>query len=119
MRLKENKAKNKEYVFSITKDDFIVQTFRSGGKGGQNQNKVESGVRIIHPASGAVCESRNHRDQPQNKKEAFGRLVQSPKFKAWHRIETAKRMLSIKDRRELEAQVDFLMADRFLQVETF
>ncbi len=52
------KLKSKKLLFSITKDDFTVQTFRSGGKGGQNQNKVESGVRIIHPASGAIGESR-------------------------------------------------------------
>ena len=51
----------KELLFSITKDDFRVDTFRSGGKGGQNQNKVESGVRIVHVASGAIGESREQR----------------------------------------------------------
>lgn len=65
----------KELLFSITKEDLIIQTFRSGGKGGQNQNKRESGVRIIHPESGARGESRNHRTQLANKKEAFRRLV--------------------------------------------
>lgn len=38
----------KELLFSITKKDFKVDTFRCGGKGGQNQNKVESGARITH-----------------------------------------------------------------------
>jgi len=64
-----------EYVFSLSKKDFTIQTFRAGGKGGQNQNKVESGVRIVHAASGAVGESRNFRDQLANKKAAFKRLV--------------------------------------------
>jgi protein subunit release factor B len=36
----------KEKLFSITKKDFKIQTFRSGGKGGQHQNKTNSGVAI-------------------------------------------------------------------------
>ena len=73
----------KQLLFSITKKDFIVQTFRSGGKGGQHQNKTDSGVRIIHPDSGARGESREERKQGQNKKIAFRRLVDSPKFKIY------------------------------------
>ena len=36
-------------AFSVTLDDCRVDTFRSGGKGGQHQNKTESGVRVTHP----------------------------------------------------------------------
>jgi protein subunit release factor B len=82
----------KKLLFSITKKDFEFQYFRSGGSGGQNQNKVNSGVRIIHKDSGAVGEARDSRDQHQNKKAAFLRLVNSDKFKAWHKIETMKRL---------------------------
>lgn len=60
-----------------------MQTFRSGGKGGQNQNVRETGVRIIHPPSGAVGESREQRFQWLNKKIAFRRMAESPKFQAW------------------------------------
>ena len=74
----------KELLYSITKKDLKIQTFRSGGPGGQNQNKRDTGVRIIHPASGAVGESREHRTQLQNKKAAFQRLVEHPKFKLWN-----------------------------------
>lgn len=109
----------KELIFSITKNDFDVQTFRSGGKGGQNQNKVESGVRIIHRASGAVGESREYRDQPQNKKAAFRRLVESAKFKTWLKIETAKQSLSLLERRKIEKQVDDWMAEEYLKIETY
>lgn len=77
------KTKQKQKLFSLTKKDFEVQTFRSGGKGGQNQNKVESGVRIVHRESGAVGESREERHQAQNKRIAFKRLTEHPKFKAW------------------------------------
>jgi protein subunit release factor B len=70
-------------AFSITRKDFEIQTFRSGGKGGQHQNTCESGVRIIHHESGARGECRNFRSQKQNKDEAFKRLVKDPKFKIW------------------------------------
>jgi protein subunit release factor B len=73
----------KELLFSVTLDDCDVQTFRSGGKGGQHQNKTESGVRIIHRESGARGESREERSQLQNKKIAFRRMVDHPKFRFW------------------------------------
>ena len=76
-------GKNKEHLFSVTKKDLEVQTFRSGGKGGQHQNKRDSGVRIIHKESGARGESRDERSQHRNKKIAFHRLVKNPKFKLW------------------------------------
>lgn len=82
----------KKLLFSLTKKDFEIQTFRAGGKGGQKQNKTNSGVRIIHVISGAVGEARDSRSQAQNKKAAFNRLVQSKKFKTWHRMEVSRRL---------------------------
>jgi protein subunit release factor B len=43
----------RERILSVTLADCRVDTFRAGGKGGQNQNKRETGVRITHRASGA------------------------------------------------------------------
>ena len=60
---------------TYTRKDFRVDTFRAGGKGGQNQNKLETGVRITHIESGLSAESRTHRTQRQNKIEAFNRLA--------------------------------------------
>lgn len=80
----KDKNESKQLLFSITRKDLVFQTFKSGGKGGQHQNKTESGVRIIHPASGAVGESRTERHQFQNRKLALQRLVASAKFKVWH-----------------------------------
>ena len=57
------------------KKDFRVDTFRAGGKGGQHQNKTESGVRITDIKTGISAESREHRHQPQNKSAAFNRLI--------------------------------------------
>jgi len=87
----------KKLLFSVTKDDFDIQTFRAGGKGGQYQNKTESGIRIIHRDSGAVGESRDGRSQHDNKIKAFRRLVDSPKFKSWHRQEVARRLGRVQD----------------------
>jgi len=56
-------------------DDFIVQTFRAGGPGGQHQNKTESAVRIIDKKTGISAECREERSQVQNKKKAFLKLV--------------------------------------------
>jgi hypothetical protein len=105
----------KELLFSITKKDFEVQTFRSGGAGGQNQNKVSSGVRIIHKESGARGEARDSRDQLQNKKAAFNRLVASPKFQGWLRIAIAKRTGLME---EVERVVEKQMQPHNLKIET-
>ena len=69
-------------MFSVTLADCEVQTFRSGGKGGQNQNKRDTGVRIIHHPSGARGESREERSQLQNKRAAFARMAAHPLFRA-------------------------------------
>lgn len=73
----------KELLFSITKSDFRVDTFRAGGPGGQNQNSRDTGVRITHLESGAVGEARDSRYQKVNRRQAFDRLVKSYKFKIW------------------------------------
>jgi protein subunit release factor A len=107
-------GKNKTLLFSITKEDFIIQTFCSGGKGGQHQNATQSGVRIIHKDSGARGESREHRHQHQNKEAAFKRLVETKVFKAWHRQEVARRLGQLD---LIERTVDALMQDHNIKVE--
>lgn len=104
----------KELLFSLTKKDFRIDTFRAGGKGGQKQNKTSSGVRITHIESGAVGESREERSQHQNKKLALNRLVQSKEFKNWHRKKVAELTLN---RAEIEKQVDESMKEENIKVE--
>jgi len=73
----------KELLFSVTRKDLEVTTFRAGGPGGQHQNKVETGVRIVHRESGAVGESRSERSQHANRRLALRRLAASRKFRLW------------------------------------
>ena len=70
-------------VLSVTLADCDIQTFAAGGKGGQHQNTTNTGVRIIHRASGARGEARDSRSQTQNKRSAFLRMVATGAFKVW------------------------------------
>lgn len=70
-------------VLSVTLADCDIQTFAAGGKGGQHQNTTNTGVRIIHRASGARGEARDSRSQTQNKRAAFLRMVDTGTFKVW------------------------------------
>ena len=51
-----------------------VETFRSGGPGGQHVNKVETGVRLTHTPSGVVVTCREERSQHRNKSSCLKKL---------------------------------------------
>ncbi|KKL85670.1 hypothetical protein LCGC14_1952380 [marine sediment metagenome] len=103
-------------LFRLTKKDFKIEHIRGSGPGGQHRNKSHTGVRITHPASGASASATDSKSQKTNRKNAFRRLVETNRFKKWHRVECARHMF---DKKQVEAKVDRMMAPKNLKVEYF
>src|SRR5436309_9878563 len=75
---------------SIRDCDLKRDTFRSGGPGGQHQNKTESGVRYTHIPTGVAAESRSERSQHKNDAMAMQMLKAR-----LYRIEEQKRLAEV------------------------
>jgi peptide chain release factor 2 len=84
----------------IKDDDLKRETFRSGGPGGQHQNKTESGVRFTHLPTGIAAESRNERSQHKNAQVALA-LLKSKLYK----LEEQKRQAEVEKQYDEKGEV--------------
>lgn len=104
---------SRKLLFSVSIKDCRVDTFTVPGNGGGGKDTSSTGVRIVHPPSGAEGKATDTRSQAKNKQLAFKRMAESKAFKAWHRTVTAELITG----KSVDDRVEEAMEPKNLKIE--
>lgn len=102
----------KKPLFSVFAKDCEWSFFTVGGHGGSGKDTSNTGVRVVHPPSGAIGTARESRSQLQNRRLAFARMAKTRAFKVW-----AQRVAA--NAPSIEEQVEAAIQAEHLKVEVF
>ncbi|HNM46506.1 MAG TPA: peptide chain release factor-like protein, partial [Candidatus Sumerlaeota bacterium] len=91
-----------EVDIGVQDKDWRIDSFRSGGKGGQKVNKTTSAVRITHYPSGIVVSMQNERSWHQNREMAFT-ILRSRLYE----LELKKRQAAVQQREDEKMDINF------------
>lgn len=95
-------SEEKQRINLVSKKDLEFSYFCGPGAGGQAKNKIASGCQITHPESGAVGRASDSRSLHDNKRAAFIKMTESPKFKFW----LAAKLFEIRQGEKMEEQIE-------------